>query len=123
MACRQGFISEERVVESVLNRRAESPGASRIRQELQAKGPRCRGDAASRGPSCKDTELERAREVWRRKFGEPAADPKPAPAHAVLLARGFSATWCAVRCRAPGMATRIDPWMRNRIHAERQGAF
>ena len=34
----KGFISEERVVESVLNRRASRLGSARIRQELQAKG-------------------------------------------------------------------------------------
>ena len=38
-----------------------------------------------------DTELERAREVWRRKFGEPAADSQTRAKHMrFLLARGFS---------------------------------
>ena len=34
----KGFISPERVAESVLNRRAAPLGAGRIRQALQAKG-------------------------------------------------------------------------------------
>ena len=34
----KGFISEQRVVESVVNRRAARHGASRIRQELLGKG-------------------------------------------------------------------------------------
>ena len=37
------------------------------------------------------SELERAREVWRRKFGEPAADPQTRAKHMrFLLVRGFS---------------------------------
>ena len=37
------------------------------------------------------SELERAREVWRRKFGEPATDPQTRAKHMrFLLARGFS---------------------------------
>ena len=37
------------------------------------------------------SELERAREVWRRKFGEPAADPQTrAKQMRFLLVRGFS---------------------------------
>ncbi|MBP6419183.1 MAG: RecX family transcriptional regulator, partial [Giesbergeria sp.] len=53
------FISEARVVASVINRRAASLGGARLRQELQAKGidaQRVR-DAVEQ---LKDTELERA---------------------------------------------------------------
>ena len=86
----KGFISEERVVESVLNRRASRLGAARIRQELQAKG--LGAEAVQQAVArLQDTELERAREVWRRKFGEPAADPQTRAKHMrFLLARGFS---------------------------------
>ncbi|MEY3914040.1 MAG: Regulatory protein RecX, partial [Pseudomonadota bacterium] len=34
----KGFISEERVVESVVHRRASKLGAARVQQELAAKG-------------------------------------------------------------------------------------
>ena len=34
----KGFISEQRVVESVINRRSAKLGTARIRQELQGKG-------------------------------------------------------------------------------------
>ena len=34
----KGFISDQRVVESVIHRRAARLGAGRVRQELQAKG-------------------------------------------------------------------------------------
>jgi regulatory protein len=64
----KGFISEQRVVESVINRRSAKLGAARIRQELQGKGldPQAVLDAVA---SLKTTELARAREVWRKKFG------------------------------------------------------
>ena len=76
----KGFISEERVVESVLNRRASRLGSARIRQELQAKG--LGAEAVQQAVArLQDTELERAREVWRRKFGEPAADPQTRAKH------------------------------------------
>ena len=84
------FISEARVVESVLNRRAGRLGASRIRQELQSKG--LGAEAVQQAVAqLQGSELERAREVWRRKFGEPATDPQTrAKQMSFLLTRGFS---------------------------------
>lgn len=86
----KGFIDEQRVADSVVHRRAGKLGAMRIRRELQAKGL----DAelvASALQSLKATEVERARDVWQRKFGEP---PQDAAAHGrqarFLAARGFS---------------------------------
>lgn len=85
------FISEARVVASVINRRAASLGGARLRQELQAKGidaQRVR-DAVEQ---LKDTELERAQEVWRKRFGEAALDTKQwARQVRFLMARGFAA--------------------------------
>ena len=67
------FINEQRVVESVVNRRAAKLGASRVRQELQAKGLPV--EAITQAvQEMRSTELERAREVWRKKFGAPPAD-------------------------------------------------
>jgi regulatory protein len=85
----KGFIDEQRVLESLLHRRAGRLGASRIRQELQAKGLDAervtQAVAALRG-----TEVERAREVWRRKFGTPPATPaERARQSRFLAARGF----------------------------------
>ncbi|KRC29167.1 recombination regulator RecX [Acidovorax sp. Root219] len=84
------FISEERVVASVVNLRAGRMGAARIRQELQAKG--VGGEVVQQAlAQLQDTELARAREVWRRRFGEPAADPQArAKQVRFLMARGFS---------------------------------
>ncbi len=83
------FISEARVVESVLNRRAGRFGAARIRHELQGKGlaPEAVAEAVS---GLKLSEVERAREVWRKKFGEPAADAAARGKQMrFLAARGF----------------------------------
>ena len=85
----KGFISPERVAESVLHRRAARLGAGRIRQELQAKG--LDGEVVAQAMAqLKGTELARAREVWRRKFD---ALPQDATARAkqsrFLAARGF----------------------------------
>jgi regulatory protein len=85
------FISEVRVVESVINRRAGRFGAARIRHELQGKGlaPEAVAEAVN---GLKASEVDRAREVWRRKFGEPAADAAARGKQMrFLAARGFGA--------------------------------
>jgi regulatory protein len=74
----------------VLHRRSTRLGAGRIRQELQAKGISAELVAASLA-SLKATELERAREVWRKKFGEPPQDAAQRARQArFLVSRGFS---------------------------------
>jgi regulatory protein len=83
------FINEGRVVESVVHRRASKLGASRIKQELQAKGlePQAVADAVSQ---LRATELDRAREIWRKKFGSPPADAaERAKQMRFLASRGF----------------------------------
>src|SRR3954453_11875084 len=69
----RGFIDEQRVVDSLLHRRAPRLGAGRIRQELQAKGLDAERVALAVA-GLQASEVERAREVWRRKFGAPPAD-------------------------------------------------
>ena len=83
------FISEARVVASVINRRAAKFGAARIRHELQGKGlaPEAVAEAVT---TLKASEVERAREVWRKKFGELAADAAARGKQMrFLAARGF----------------------------------
>lgn len=85
------FINEQRVVESVVNSRSRKLGASRVRQELQAKGLPAEAIAEA-VQTMRTTELERAREVWRKKFGEPPADPAArAKQVRFLISRGFAA--------------------------------
>ena len=87
----KGFISAQRVAESVIHRRGAKVGSARIRQELQAKGLD-EDTVADAVASLKLTELVRAREVWRRKFGEPPADAaERARQMRFLAARGFDA--------------------------------
>ena len=83
------FISEARVVESVVNRRQARMGAARIRQELLGKGLGKEAvlDAMA---GLKATELDRARALWRKKFDGPAADAAGrAKQMRFLAARGF----------------------------------
>jgi len=83
------FINEGRVVESVVHRRASKLGASRIKQELQAKGlePEAVAEAVQ---ALRASEVERAREVWRKKFGTPPADAaERAKQMRFLATRGF----------------------------------
>lgn len=85
----KGFIDEQRVVDSLLHRRAARLGAGRIKQELQAKGLDAQRIAAAVA-GLQATEVERARQVWRKKFGTPPADAAARAKQArFLLARGF----------------------------------
>jgi len=84
------FINEQRVVESVVNSRSRKLGASRVRQELQAKGLPVEAIAEA-VQAMRSTELERARDVWRKKFGEPPADPAARVKQVrFLVSRGFA---------------------------------
>jgi len=86
----KGFINEQRVVESVVNRRSTKLGASRVRQELQAKGLPAEAIAEA-VQDLRSTELERAREVWRKKFGAPPLDAaERAKQIRFLVSRGFA---------------------------------
>ncbi len=87
----RGFIDEQRVVDSVVHRRASRLGTSRIRQELQGKG--LDADAVQQAVTqLQSTELARARDVWRKKFREPATDAASrAKQMRFLASRGFSA--------------------------------
>jgi regulatory protein len=83
------FINEGRVVASVLYRRAPKLGALRVKQELQSKGlaPEAVAEAVAQ---LRTSELERAREVWRKKFGAPPEDAAARGKQMRFLAsRGF----------------------------------
>jgi regulatory protein len=65
---RRGWLSESRVAEQVIHARRRRFGSRRIRQELLDKGIAEEIlDTALSG--LKESELEAARTVWRRKFG------------------------------------------------------
>jgi regulatory protein len=85
----KGFIDEQRVIDSLVHRRAARLGASRVRQELQAKGLPAEA-VAQAVAELRGSETDRAREVWRKKFGQAPADAaERAKQMRFLAARGF----------------------------------
>ena len=87
----KGFISEARVVESLVNQRAARFGLARLRQEMQQKGV---SDEAQQEAlaTLKASEPERARLVWEKKFGaSPQTDQERARQIRYLMSRGFAA--------------------------------
>ena len=85
------FINDGRAVESVVHRRAGKLGTARVKQELAAKGLSGETVAAAL-EGLRETELSRAREVWRKKFDQPAADAQErAKQVRFLMTRGFHA--------------------------------
>jgi len=100
------YLSEERFVESRVHARAGRYGNLRIKQELAQHGVAMTPEASQ---SLKDSELERATEVWRRKFGEPPGDATEKARHARFLAqRGFSAEVISRVLRQAGIRERLD---------------
>lgn len=85
----QGHLSEARFVESRVHARSARFGNRRIELELRRHG-------VAPDPELQEqlraTELVRAREVWRKKFGHRAADAAGRARQArFLAARGFGA--------------------------------
>ena len=74
-----------------MHRRAAKLGATRIKQELLAKG--LDADAVTQAmQTLRATEVDRAREVWVKKFGQPPADAAERGKQMRFLAsRGFGA--------------------------------
>lgn len=88
------LLSDRRFAESVIHRRSQRSGIAMIRQELRAHGIEPELVAEQLGPLAQ-TELQRARAIWLRRFGDPLqADPVDPRERArqmrFLLARGFS---------------------------------
>lgn len=87
----RGLLSAERFVESVLHRRAARLGAARIKQELNQHGID-KALVSSALASLAGSEVQRAREVWTKRFGvAPAHAAERAKQMRFLQARGFSA--------------------------------
>jgi regulatory protein len=85
----RGLQSEARAAESVLVANGPRMGVRRLKQALQAKGlkPELVADQLR---AAEATELERARELFVRRFGAPAPDAAGRAKQArFLVARGF----------------------------------
>jgi regulatory protein len=87
---KNNWLSQARFSESLIHRRGARYGNSRIVAELQSHG--VNGEALQELKSgLADTEVERACEVWRRKFGEVASDTEGRSKQMrFLMQRGFS---------------------------------
>jgi regulatory protein len=85
----EGYLDESRFVESRLHVRAGRFGTQRIQQELARHGLKLDADQQA---TLRETELERAREVWHKRFGaEPSRDATEQARQArFLLTRGFA---------------------------------
>lgn len=86
------LLSDTRFAESVVHRRAQRVGTSRVISELKQHkiDPET---VAAVTDALRQTELARARVVWEKKFGEVATTPEArAKQMRFLAARGFSRT-------------------------------
>ncbi len=87
---RRKFLSDERYAESRAHALSRKYGAARIAHELRAKGLGKELAEQASGVA-RATEVERAREVWRRKFrAAPRTREERAKQMRFLQSRGFS---------------------------------
>lgn len=83
-----GYLSQARFVESRVHARQSRFGNLRIQQELKQHGVALSADSQQ---DLRQSELERGREVWRKKYGAPAEDAAGRLRQMRFLAgRGFS---------------------------------
>ena len=87
---KNNWLSQERFSESLIHRRSARFGNSRIVAELQSHG--VKGEALQElKAGLADSETARACDVWERKFGVVATDPKERNKQMrFLMLRGFS---------------------------------
>lgn len=85
-----GWLSQQRFIESLVHRRAPQLGTRRVLHELRQHG--LSEDALTDvARNLHRTELERAREVWAKRFGAPPADTKEyARQYRYMASRGFA---------------------------------
>lgn len=87
---RRKLLSDERYAESRAHALSRKFGAARIAHELRAKGLD-KGLAARAAETARATEIERARQVWLRKFrNPPESREERARQMRFLQSRGFS---------------------------------
>lgn len=86
----RGWLSDERFAESLARRRSERYGTRKIQEELQRAGVDS-NKTLDLLQSLRDSEFERAKELWLRKFGSMAQEPKErARQYRFLASKGFS---------------------------------
>jgi regulatory protein len=86
----RGWLSDDRFAEALVRRRSERYGARKIQDELQRAGINS-GKAAELIQGLRETEYQRARELWAKKFGILAQEQKErARQYRFLVSKGFS---------------------------------
>ena len=86
----RGWLSDERFAEALVRRRGERYGARKIADELQRAGVDGVQSAALL-QSLRETEFQRAHDLWARKYGLVAQDQRErARQYRFLASKGFS---------------------------------
>ncbi|OWT53405.1 recombination regulator RecX [Candidimonas nitroreducens] len=84
------WLSDERYAQALVHRKAARQGTARIVQELRRQGVPDENLEAVKA-QLQGTEIERARQVWRKKFSGPPQDAREyARQFRFLASRGFS---------------------------------
>lgn len=87
---RENWLSNQRFAQNLAHRRSATQGVNRIVQELRQHGLADETVSALQ-QQLRQTELERARAVWDKKFGQAPQDAKAyAKQFRFLATRGFS---------------------------------
>ncbi len=87
---RENWLSNQRFAQNLVHRRAHTKGASLIVQELRQHGL-ADETISELQQQLRDTEVDRARMVWEKKFGQAPEDAKAyAKQFRFLASRGFS---------------------------------
>jgi regulatory protein len=85
----RGWLSDERFAEALVRRRSERYGMRKIADELERAGVDAR-QSAKLMSALKETEFQRAHDLWSRKFGEKPRDQKERAKHyRFLVSKGF----------------------------------
>ncbi len=85
----RGWLSDERFAEALVRRRSERYGVRKIADELERAGVDSKQSAMLLG-SLKETEFQRAFDLWTRKYGVIAQDQRERARHYRFLAsKGF----------------------------------
>lgn len=86
----RGWLSDERFAEALVRRRSERYGMRKIADELERAGVDPKRSATLLG-ALKETEFQRAYDLWSRKYGAVAQDQKErARQYRFLASKGFS---------------------------------
>lgn len=107
---RRKLLSDERYAEARINTLARKFGAARIEHELRRQGV-SDTTVANALQATRDTELERARDAWRKRFDAPPRSPQErAKQMRFLHGRGFSGEVIRQVLRGPFDDSFEDPF-------------